>query len=592
MGDLAACESREYAGVRMKLPVFRSLPASKLDRFAVQLGLLLALSWLLYGWLLGVGYLADDFLFLGWRADGLGTLLRRVTVDSQPQMLRPLPVLLWGLPGGAALLHALSLSLHGLAGALVARLAIQQGAPAGAGLALGALFVAFPLSTEPVVWLSSSFDLWATVFALAALLLAGPTSIVCLVVALLCKESVVTLPAVALLLAPSQGRWRRAAIFGVVVAGYLAVRWAIFGGVGGYLDPEGRSLALAIDPWLFLRNVFLQLPYRVLTLLKGAPWLWLAVSSAALLGTFAFALGLHRRRAASVRALLAFLVVALPAASVFSIDVDHENARFVYLPLAVALGLLGGAVARPARGFGWVAAALAGLWSMATVVNGTAWHQAGREIDRTLTTLEAIQPRFPSGSVVLVDGHDTWHGAYVWRNGFTNAVRRAGLRADLDWRLGTAALLARPEELGTRAFEIEVPAHGGWIDWAPCQTALQQTTGELTRALLPAGGATSQLPWVEIGPLAGGAGAVVLAARSPLDRALDGRLWWRQGTGRFRVTDSTALRIPAGSAETRVRLPAGSGPWSFRLELADPRRLAELAELRLLSRPPACMGSV
>jgi hypothetical protein len=225
---------------------------------------------------------------------------------------------------------------------------------------------------------------------------------------------------------------------------------------------------------------------------------------------------------------------------------------------------------------------------MATMVNGTAWREAGREIERTLATLETIEPRFPAGSVVLIDGHDTWRGAYVWRNGFVNAVRRAGLRADLDWRLGTAALLDRPEELGTRAFEIEVPARGGWIDWTPCQTALQGAAAELARAPVPAGGATSQLPWVEIGPLAGAGGAAALAARSPLAQPLDGRLWWRQGTGRFRVTDSMALRLAAGRAETRVRLPAGEGPWSFRLELADPRRLAELAEIVLLARPPEC----
>ena len=114
----------------------------------------------------------------------------------------------------------------------------------------------------------------------------------------------------------------------------------------------------------------------------------------------------------------------------------------------------GAAAGRPGRGFGWLAAEVVGLWGMATVSNGTAWYQAGKEVERTLATLETLEPRYPAGAIVLVDGHDTWRGAYVWRNGFINALRRAGLRADLDWRLGE--LDKHSQRVLVRTFDAEL----------------------------------------------------------------------------------------------------------------------------------------
>ena len=44
------------------------------------------------------------------------------------------------------------------------------------------------------------------------------------------------------------------------------------------------------------------------------------------------------------------------------------------------------------------------------------------------TAMRSIEGRFPAGATVLVAGHDTWHGAYLWRNGLAFAARREGLR--------------------------------------------------------------------------------------------------------------------------------------------------------------------
>ncbi len=623
--------------------------------------LLSALAAALYGRHLGDGYLSDDYLYLAWAEQGLGELLRRVTVDSAPQMLRPLAALPW-LAGrfehGAVLLHALGLGLHALAGFLVARIAWLRGRDGDRGrdggwhgpLLFGALFVACPLLVEPVVWLSAGFDRFATCLALLALertLAACPsprtavssvpwrtvaTTSGLFLAALLSKESVLLLPLIALLAVPRPAVGRLAAAWGAVAAASLIVRLAVFGGLGGYAAPGGGSLPLAIDVQLFARNVCLQLPFRVLAPLKDA-WAWdgapaLAALSALLL--LGLALG-ARRPAAALAAFAATLLALLPAASIFSIDVDHENSRLLYFPAAL-FAALGARAFDASRRWRAAAVALLALWGACNWSNGSAWREAGQEVRTTLAVLAEIEHRAPAGTIVLVAGHDTWRGAPVWRNGFASAIRRAGLRRDLDWRLGTAALLADPARLegwpevraegadlrgqpsgtdglgqeaepkdrlsgaGTEAFEISVEPDRRWLDWTPCQQALNASPAGSPPAatLVPASGTSRQLPWVDLElDLAAKTrlGAVAIVARQPLDRELNGRLWWRSSGERFRVTHSRAFLIAAGRSRSIVRLPASLGTGQrlgLRLQLSDPRQLPQLLELRGLARPAAC----
>ena len=98
------------------------------------------LAALLYGRHLAEGLVADDFEYASWAHAGLGTLLRHVTVDSSPQMVRPLPGLVWtlaALPLGAALLHGLSVLLHAANGLLIAA-SVRRRCPRPDGHAAGA----------------------------------------------------------------------------------------------------------------------------------------------------------------------------------------------------------------------------------------------------------------------------------------------------------------------------------------------------------------------------------------------------------------------------------------------------------------------
>src|SRR5215475_12480339 len=98
------------------------------DRQALRVWLccaaaLSAVSLLVYGRVLRGVYLSDDFLYIAWWRDGFLTLLRKVTIDSYPRMIRPLPAIMWGLSdvaGGYVALHVLSLLVHAINGSLVA----------------------------------------------------------------------------------------------------------------------------------------------------------------------------------------------------------------------------------------------------------------------------------------------------------------------------------------------------------------------------------------------------------------------------------------------------------------------------------------
>src|SRR5205807_6366514 len=99
--------------------LLRSRRAPALAAAALPAGLAV----LLYGRHVADGLAADDFAYAIRARTGLATLLRFVTIDSSPQMMRPLPALAWmlaTLPRGAALLHCLSVLLHAANGLLVA----------------------------------------------------------------------------------------------------------------------------------------------------------------------------------------------------------------------------------------------------------------------------------------------------------------------------------------------------------------------------------------------------------------------------------------------------------------------------------------
>ena len=552
------------------------------------------LAALLYLPSLPVGFLSDDFLYLAWAGDGPAELFRRLTVDSYPQVIRPLPGLGWWLAsvlggaGGGLFLHLVSLLLHALSSLLVTVVAERVGAGRGAALAAGLLFAAFPLAPEAVSWASGSFDLWATALALGALAVvaggsdehASRRQIVAgaalFALALLAKESVLLLPVVALL-ACGRRRLRGTAALAGVSAVYLAARLDLFGGLGGYTDAAGGSLALSLSPLHLARTLLLQIPHRLLV-----PWkepgelhpVLLGLSAVLLVG-LALAARFHRRPADVVLAAGIFLLALLPAAPILGIEWHHEGSRLLYFPAAVGLVGLARASVAPRRGTAVAVALLLGFWGVATLANQESWREAGAIAREGLAAMTASAPGYPDGATVLVDLPESHLGAYVFRNGLPQAARLAGIGRERDqhWLRGTSALVGSDagSHLGSDLFVLEPGPGGVPVDRTVCERALWSLAPQATLSARPLGGGGGSS---FVGPLPERAdGAVLVALPSgegdPASPPVPATLHWRAVDGSpFNVSASRHLLLAPGGVGTPVRLPTSARPLLLRIDLS------------------------
>jgi hypothetical protein len=541
------------------------------------LGAVAGIALLLYGWHLGDSLLSDDFQYAQWVSEGLRTILRRTTVESNPQMIRPFPGLLWmltRLPAGTVLLHAVSLALHVANAWLLGLLLRRMERPPAVALLLPILFVSFPLFGEAVIWLSSSFDLWACLFALLALLAVTAEASALLpallfAAALLCKESVLPLPALLPLLMPWSKARRSTLATAAVAVLYLGGRFLLFRGPGGYLDAQGRSIALSFRPVDFARELGFEIPYRLLLPLQGAGRFALPIvlAMAALLLGLMLASGLHRRPAALARIAAVGLLAILPVAPVLNVAADLQGSRILYFPLAMILLALGVELRQPARPAVALAGLLAIVWMGLAWRNGGPWTAASDEARHTLAALAQNQAAWPAGAEVWVDAHDTRDGAYVFRNGLSHAAQLHGLRSDIVWRRGTfASGRAAADRYGRDLFEVSAGENGELIDWTACERALRD--GRPLQALTGAKGAALRAKWptqwqgrrLRVPRSPTGLAVRLSLGDCPGTVGLRGQLYWKNGdTPRFSTMDVRAFLL-RGDGGALVRLPPETEP--------------------------------
>ena len=183
---------------------------------------------------------------------------------------------LWGLsPGGY---HLTNVVLHAIAAVLVALVVADLTARVVVGALSGGLFAVHPLAVAVIPAVARRQDVLLTIFVLVAVglfvrsrredrprLLGG--ALVAYVLALGAKETALVVPAVvfAWVAIDREGRWRariregiRATVpFVVVTAGYVVVRVAVLGGLGGYrsgigTEPDGSMVFLPLKFLLWL----------------------------------------------------------------------------------------------------------------------------------------------------------------------------------------------------------------------------------------------------------------------------------------------------------------------------------------------------
>ena len=205
-------------------------------------GLAIVLAAAAYWPTLGIGFVSDDFLILQ-RVSELGGLQNAAAYFGLRhfEYYRPLAFLsfagdwqLWAR--SAAGFHATALGLHVLNTLLVFALSRQLMGTAGA-LAAGALFAVHPSSHEAVIWIASRFDVLATFWVLAGLVVlrwrawrGGTLAAAACLAAVLSKESALAFPVIAgaylVLVLGTNGRrlLGQLALCSVSVGVYVALR--------------------------------------------------------------------------------------------------------------------------------------------------------------------------------------------------------------------------------------------------------------------------------------------------------------------------------------------------------------------------------
>jgi hypothetical protein len=363
---------------------------------------------------------------------------------------------LWGLNPLPA--HLVSIFLHVVNSLLVTQLALQlQRGEAQRGLfgpvAAGLLFLVLGCHAEAVSWISSRGDVLAAFFMLLMLVSCCTAiqrgglrwwtgSFVCLVLALLSKESAFAAPllilaCVVLLRGDSESlRARRGVVLALafllaVVAAYVLFRkWMLGSFVGGY----GTHGHLRLPPDLvaqslghFLWRIFLppMSPWALEQLpdLKGSGALaFLALAVVVI----AFLVWRCRRRVGlSAFCAFAFLAALAPVFNVRIYLESIEGERYLYLASVFAALGAGYAIARirNRRLRGGILVIFALLQASILVSGVWCWKGAATIAQ---AVVGGIQEQHNGGSILLVNKPDAYGGALVFRTGLPEALKYFG----------------------------------------------------------------------------------------------------------------------------------------------------------------------
>jgi len=208
-------------------------------------------------------FVGDDHLFLAFARLAPNPLVAFVRDLHGGEFYRPLPMLVWWLLGrvsrGATWpFAALAFALHSTSAALLARLLTSLGRPRAVAALAATLFFLAPQNLDAASWYAASTDLFATAFALAALVMlvrgASVVSAAFALAALLSKESALVLPALAYVVLaagaapPPRARRLRAALPAAVLAALvLAARSVVLAGWGGGGDARASFVAKLVQ---------------------------------------------------------------------------------------------------------------------------------------------------------------------------------------------------------------------------------------------------------------------------------------------------------------------------------------------------------
>jgi len=373
---------------------------------------------------LGIYFLSDDFILVRIGREWTAAAFRySITHGGGDGFFRPFGYAFFALDarlGGIDPVwwHASSLAIHNANAVLVLFLARRLGASTLAAGFAGALFAVHGIHPEAVVWIAGRFDLVATFFLLAGVLLftqAGVriplhvAALACFVLAALTKESAFIFPFFIAGYAVAKRQALKSTIPYFVLAAILfAYRWSLFGGIGGYMNPAtGRPAALSLGLGSTLKAVAVRLwtslylplnwstdasrPMALLSIAYMAAIIWLAARSRpARMAWFGAA---------------AVLISTIPVLSLLAGSPALAGSRVLYLPsvwFAVLLGLALDGVSGRVR---YAVAAIVLAFQFAALQHNLGfWEAASAQVKAACETGVSVIPDSIDGVPALANG--------------------------------------------------------------------------------------------------------------------------------------------------------------------------------------------
>ena len=444
-----------------------ALPAGLPDKRGLLAALAIPIVAMVWVTMLPFPFIADDFehLMLS-RQPSLPTLWDLTIHGQQGLFLRPVGFAtifidhrLWGQWSGGYHLTNLAFHLAAVAALFFLCRELRFGS-AVAGFA-AMIFAALPIETEAVAWMGARFDLVSACFVLwgaffyvsyrrrgtRARYLAA---LACFVLGALSKENAYILPLILLatecLILP-QRRFPPLIAFFLAAAALFAYRWVTLGGIGGYVDGQGRPMAFHAGLKM-IEGLFLRAPS---VLLFGINWLQppaaMAIGLAALTAAVALVLAVLCAPASIGWKRLCFcftwmLLPLIPAHPFLLTTPDLRTTRIFYgaapgIAMLLAF-LLDGVCPRKARYA--LAALLLGLFSLGVLHNLNAWRYTSRLEARFLSELKALAPAPPPhAEFVFHDMPTNVRGVYFLEAGLRDSIRITLGRGDVTARRGVDA---------------------------------------------------------------------------------------------------------------------------------------------------------
>lgn len=327
-----------------------------------------------------------------------------------------------------ALWHAFGLALHAANGILLFCLARRLTGSRWAAFFAAALFAIHGTRPEAVVWIAGRFDLLATFFVLAGLLLfLQPgglyrlASLLSMALAMLTKESAYVFPFLLILLLASQGSLSRARLRALIPFFSLAAvlflyRWTLFGGIGGYRQDALGFLpalkALAVRSWAVL-----YFPINWSTEPGG---LYAGVIAAYIVSLGLLAVGRPRRKHLALAAGFV-LLSALPPLQQLLIGPDLQKSRLLYLPTIGFCLLLAVAVDGLSGWLRWIAPGALLAASLALLQhNLDAWEYVSARVQPACVA--AAQCAGAANKLTVGPLPGSLRGVYLFQNGFPECV--------------------------------------------------------------------------------------------------------------------------------------------------------------------------